>query len=110
MVAKTYKRTNEFTAQGINVRALMLLFEQLEADKESDKNLVPIVVFTAFAIESYLNSIGSRNINFWEEIERIPWRKKIEILHKISGKKPEWGKDPLQLACDVFRDLSLIHI
>ena len=68
---KKYRRINEFTAQGINVRALMLLHDQLEADQNRDKNLIPIVVFTAFSIESYLNSLGSRNVEIWEDIEGL---------------------------------------
>jgi hypothetical protein len=65
--------------------------------------LSPVVVFTAFSIEAYLNSIGSRHIAFWDSLERLPWKEKVSILHKNVGRDADWGKDPLQFANDVFR-------
>src|SRR6185436_15567452 len=65
--------------------------------------LSPIVVFLAFSIESYLNSLGARAIPFWDEIERLPWKSKVGVLHTTAGRDPDWGKEPLQFATEVFR-------
>jgi hypothetical protein len=80
----------------------MSMYGQLERDASSQIELTPIVVFLAFSIESYLNSIGGRTLSFWDELERLPWKNKIAILHEAAGKSPEWGKDPLQFASEVF--------
>lgn len=93
----------DFTAQGFNVHALMSLYAQLEKDRSPRPNLIPIVVFMAFSIESYLNSIGSRVLDIWDELERLPWRKKVEILHKMANRTAKWGNEPLQFANEVFK-------
>jgi len=98
----TYQPYSDFTAQSRTVSALMSMYGQLERGGPSRIELTPIVVFLAFSIESYVNSIGARKINIWEELERLPWRKKIAILHKTVGRRAEWGKDPLQFANEVF--------
>lgn len=98
-----YRAYSDFTAQGRNVGALMNLYANLEADPGKRAELTPIIVFLGFSIESYLNSLGARQLEIWDEIERLPWRNKVEILHKIAGRTPEWGKEPLQFAIEVFR-------
>src|SRR5712692_4020553 len=98
----TYQPYSDFTAQSRNVAALMSMYGQLERGGSSRTELTPIVVFIAFSIESYVNAIGSRKLNIWEDLERLPWRRKIAILHKTAGRMPEWGKEPLQFATEVF--------
>ena len=80
----------------------MGMYARLEQKPDTKEELTPVVVFTAFAIESYLNSIGARKIPFWDDLERLPWRQKVSILHKAASKKPDWGQDPLQFASEVF--------
>lgn len=99
----TYTAYCDFTAQSHNVSALMSLYAILEGNKNQNVELTPIVVFSAFSIESYLNSLGSRNLKIWEDIERLPWRTKIEILHKLTDSTPDWGSEPLQFATEVFK-------
>lgn len=98
-----FRRYTDFTAQGINVKALMSLYGSLERNGDRQQNLIPFVVFLAFSVESYLNSLGARKLEIWDELERLPWRSKVEILHKVAGKSPEWGKEPLQFATEVFK-------
>jgi len=98
----TYQPYLDFSAQGFTVGALMGLYARLRQDQTAAPVVAPIVVFAAFAIEAYLNSIGARKITFWDELERLPWKKKVEILHKQAGSKPDWGKEPLQFAKEVF--------
>jgi hypothetical protein len=92
----------DFTAQGINVRALMSLYAELERDPEKT-SLTPFVVFLAFSVESYLNSLGARQLPIWDELERLPWKSKITILHKVAGATPKWGEEPLVFASEVFK-------
>jgi hypothetical protein len=98
----TYQPFLNFTAQSRTVSALMSMYAQLETVTSSRIELTPIVVFLAFSIESYLNSIGARKLEIWDELERLPWSKKIAILHKTAHRSPDWSRDPLQFAREVF--------
>lgn len=80
----------------------MSMYAQLESGTPKRMELTPLVVFLAFSIESYLNSIGARKLEIWDELERLNWKKKVTILHKTAGKSPDWGKDPLLFATEVF--------
>ena len=99
---KTYQPFTDFTAQSKTVSALMSMYALMERDPAARIELTPIVVFLAFAIESYLNSIGARQFEIWDELERLPWKKKVIILHKTAGRSIDWGEDPLQFATEVF--------
>jgi hypothetical protein len=100
---QTYQPYIDFTAQSHNISALMRLYAQLEKNPQDAPPLTTIIVFAAFSVEAYINSIGAKKVDFWEEIERLPWRKKVVILHKHAGATPDWSKDPLQFALEVFR-------
>ena len=99
----TYQAYANFSAQSRSVRALMSMYAQMDRDSEDRTELTPIVVFLAFSIESYLNSIGGRKLAIWDELERLPWKQKVVILHKAVGKTPDWGREPLQFASEVFK-------
>lgn len=98
-----YRPYKEFTAQGINVATLMNLYEGIEEKRSSPDSLTPIIVFLAFSIESYVNSLGAQHLAIWDELERLPWKKKISILYKINDKSPDWGAEPLKFASEVFK-------
>jgi hypothetical protein len=97
-----YQPYSNFTAQSRTVSALMSMYAQLERDSAARIELTPFVVFLAFAIESYLNSIGARQFDIWGELERLPWKTKVVILHKTAKRSVDWGIDPLQFATEVF--------
>lgn len=97
-----YQPYSDFTAQSRTVSALMSMYAQLERNSSVRPELTPIVVFLAFAIESYLNSVGARQLEIWDELERLPWKKKVVILHKTAKKPIDWSKDPLLFATEVF--------
>jgi hypothetical protein len=75
----------------------MGMYARLEKRPETREELTPVVVFTAFAIEAYLNSIGARKIAFWDDLERLPWRQKASILHKAVGKNRTGDKTHFNL-------------
>ncbi|KJZ43439.1 hypothetical protein [Pseudomonas fluorescens] len=93
----------DFTAQGINIRTLMTMFRDFEEVPVTVEKVVPMVVFMAFSIESYLNSIGSRRVKIWDEIERVPWKSKVDILHRNAGVTAVWGDRHLQFAREIFK-------
>ncbi len=79
------------------------MYGQLERNPEQMVELTPLVVFLAFSIESYLNSIGARKIIIWDELERLPWKQKVSILHRTANRTPDWSREPLQFALEVFK-------
>ena len=98
-----YRAYTNFTAHGRNIQALMSMYALLESDQSSKLQLTPLAVFVAFSIESYLNAIGGRKIEFWDQLERLPWKSKMAILHSAAKRNPDWGSEPLQFATEVFR-------
>jgi hypothetical protein len=97
-----YKGHNNFSAHGKSVESLLKLYGVLECNPDLEIPMTPFVVFMAFAVESYMNSIGHEKVPYWVEIERLPWRNKMNILHQAAGKQAEWGRNPLQFANSVF--------
>ncbi len=93
----------DFTPQSNARSALARLHLRLSKGELLQEEYLTIVVFTAFAIEGYINGVGSRHIHFWEELERLPWKSKVEILHKHAARNADWGQEPLQFAVEVFR-------
>jgi len=97
-----YQAYSDFTAQSMTLSALMSMYGNLEQNRGQRFELTPIIVFLGFSVESYLNSIGARKLPIWDDLERLPWRQKVSILHTTAGRIPDWGKDPLQFASEVF--------
>jgi hypothetical protein len=56
------------------------------------------VVLTAFAFEAYLNHVGSRTFECWEELDRLPPLAKLELLcEKLNVEFADgFGARPLQ--------------
>lgn len=98
-----YQTHLDFSAQAITFRSLQKLFGQCDLENMDEYDWVVIVVFAAFSVEAYINSIGSRKIVFWDQIEKLSWKNKIEILHSNAGAKTEWGHGPLQFASEIFK-------
>ncbi len=98
-----YQPFADFTAQSRTVSALMGMYAHLENQPNVRIELTPLVVFLAFSIESYLNFLGARKLSIWDELERLPWRAKVSILHKVAGRSSDWSHDPLQFATEVFK-------
>lgn len=93
----------EFTAQSTALQAFYAMIGRLQRGELLENEHPTIVVFMAFSLEAYLNTLGDRQIPFWDEIERLPWRTKIKILHKVAGAEPNWAQGPLQFAIKIFK-------
>ena len=95
---------HEFTAQGHTVECLLKMYRDLSNfDDIEYSDCIPVIVFTAFSIESYLNAVGFRVADFWSSVERKSWKSKVEILHSLAGKEPNWGVEPLGYAKEIFK-------
>ena len=80
----------------------MDMHEKVRDGVEDPLDYLPILVFTAFTIEAYVNSIGYRKIADWDVHEGKRWKEKIDILHGNVGAVAKWGSNPLQFACKLF--------
>lgn len=89
----------DFTAHAAVVQALGALYRRLEAGQLAEEEVMPLIVFTAFSIEAYVNSLGFEDPN-WNEW--AGWRAKIEKLHSMAGQTCAWGVAPLDFAVEVF--------
>lgn len=89
----------DFMAHAAVVQALGALFRRLDAGQLMEEEVMPLIVFTAFSIEAYVNSLGSEGAD-WNE--RAGWRAKIEKLHSMAGQTCAWDKEPLDFAVEVF--------
>jgi len=68
--------------------------EQAEASNEgSFYNCMSAIILCAFCIEAYLNHIGSETFVYWDSLERLKPREKLDVL------KGHFGR----LSCDVSR-------
>ena len=105
-----FRASIEFQAHSHAMRGLTSLYQLLETRGDREPDFSPIVVFMAFSIEAYINALGDTKVTFWQHVERLPWRTKLMMLHDIAKVEPDWGKEPLQFAVELFkvRD-SLAH-
>lgn len=100
----SYFIEREFTAQSHVIECLFSMHRDVsERDEVTYSDCIPIAVFSAFAIEAYINGVGARVVDFWDSVERNSWQSKVDILHSIAGQSPDWGADPLSYAKEVFK-------
>jgi hypothetical protein len=65
-------------------------------------NLQAATVFFAFAFEAYLNHVGAHELSFWEEIDRISYRKKLTVLSKHLGFANDISRPPFRTIMKLF--------
>lgn len=70
----------------------------VEQPSGSSWQFLSSIVLTAFAFEAYLNHVGPRTIECWEQLERLPPWSKFELLcETLDVKFPDGlGERPLQ--------------
>lgn len=61
------------------------------------------LIHSSFTHEAFLNSLGSKVISFWDELDRLPVEKKLKIICKQIGYKPDYGSRPYQTLKELFR-------
>ena len=76
----------------------------MQEPKGSSWQFLSSAVLTAFAFEAYLNHVGSRTIECWEHLDRLPLWSKFELLCETLGVHfPDGsGARPLQTITKLF--------
>ena len=95
------------SAQAINNKVLNSLFNMVDLDIPRPEQIVPIIVFMAFTVESYINNLAYRHLKSWPECERKPCKEKVKLLHKQLQITTDWNIDSLKFLVKLFelRDL-----
>ena len=60
-------------------------------------------VFAAFALEAYVNHLGSQRLKCWKELERSPWSAKLALLLEHLNQSPDRSFRPFQTVKEMFR-------
>ena len=60
------------------------------------------LMLTAFGFEAYLNHLGSRLLPYWEQLDRLSWQKKLQIILTHLKHAPDLGKAPYQTLYGLF--------
>lgn len=80
------------------------LFDIAKLHKEGSLlNLQAASVFFAFSFEAYLNHVGAEELEFWEEIDRISYSKKLTVLAKHLGFAKKQSEPPLRTMSELFK-------
>lgn len=81
--------------------------EQIE--EGSAYSFLACMLFTAFALEAYLNEVGNEKVDCWKEIERYKSPKdKLSLLCKLENYKPDLSKRPFQTFINAFKFRDLV--
>lgn len=65
--------------------------------------LMSCLVFSAFAVEAYLNHVGERKIQYWGEIEKIEPMAKLKVLYSHLNLQFDPSKRPIQTIRQLFK-------
>jgi hypothetical protein len=74
-----------------------------EAEKGRLYTTTASLIHSAFTHEAFLNSLGPKVISFWDELDRLPVAKKLKIICKQIGYKPDHSSRPYQTLVELFR-------
>lgn len=99
-----YEGTREVrTFVDLNHGADILLMKTEEERKGSYYTTMSSILLRAFTFEAYLNHLGSRTIEYWEEIEPIKVMDKYSVLCKKFGISPDYSRSPFQSIRALFK-------
>ena len=105
-MSKTPKKAGEttfYTYAHLLNGARSLYQSALDHPEGSSHCRVSAVLFSAFAVEAYLNHIGEDQLPFWEFVERkLSWSDKLRLIGSQFGLNIEDGKRPFQTVKKVF--------
>jgi len=79
------------------------------AEKDSDPDCTTSILYSAFALEAYLNFAGDQHINCWKEIEKaLSPLAKINLLAELLAVEIDSSRRPIQTVKEVFEIRNLV--
>ena len=80
------------------------LIEMTNKVEEGSHHLImSSLVFTSFAIEAYLNHVGSKFFASWNDLENLNPKKKLNVISEKIGLKVNYGIRPWKLMTELFK-------
>lgn len=76
--------------------------------KGSFYQIMSCLVFSAFTVEAYLNHVGERKIEYWNEIEKIEPLAKVKVLYLHLKLRFDPSKRPIQTIKQLFKFRNLM--
>lgn len=81
-----------------------VLIKKTEQEQEgSYYTAMSALLLIAFTFEAYLNHLGDKSFNFWQEIESIKVLDKYNVLCKNLKLSPDFSKRPYQTLTALFK-------
>jgi hypothetical protein len=74
-----------------------------EREKGSACTSLSSILLTMFALEAYLNHLGSKLFTSWKDLEVLSPRAKLEVIMEKVGLDLPRGKDPIQTVDKLVR-------
>ena len=81
----------------------VMLHKVTEGQGGSFYNVMASLMFTAFALEAYLNHVGSHLFECWEDLERLSPLAKMNLLSERLGIKQHSERRPYQTVGKLFK-------
>jgi hypothetical protein len=80
-----------------------VLLEKAQAEPRGSYYLVlGSLVFSAFALEAFLNHLGESTFKSWNDLESISVRAKVSVICERIGVEPNWGAQPWQIIPEII--------
>lgn len=79
-----------------------LLKKGLQNPEGSFHQFMASLVFTAFTLEAYLNHIGPKVFNCWEDLERLGPKEKLNVISEQLDVDINYGIRPWQVMKQLF--------
>ncbi len=84
-----------------NANCVLLANAEKKRDGWFYECMTPILM-AAFKFEAYLNHVGAALFPYWEEMERLPHKAKLNIIRSHLGIDKTDGERPYQTLTDLF--------
>jgi len=66
------------------------------------------IMLSAFSFEAYLNQIGSKLFDYWDQMERLPWRNKMTIITAHLKLGIDQKRRPFKTISSLFKFRNMI--
>lgn len=101
--AKVSKERQVNTYSEMLSASYVILEKAKEAPAESRYQLMASLIFSAFALEAFLNHIGQNIFKCWEDLEKLSPSGKLNLIAEKLEIEKDDGKRPFQTVIELFR-------
>ncbi len=81
----------------------VLLYKGQADERGSTWQFMASLTFTAFTLEAYLNHLGAKIFQCWDDVESLSPQKKLNLVCEHLGVKPDYSCPPYQTVKHLFK-------